>query len=174
MLRPRGPAGFTLIEMVTVLLILASATALALPAFLRLAKEDDLTAAARTVQRLMRVARDSAIHGGVAVTVVIDSVTGYVWLDRAPPLGDDLMSDLPLANRSADLPSAFAARDSSVESFGTILPLPASVQLTVPSARARFTFAPDGQAFAEHVELRSTLGVRTIHIEPWTGDVVVR
>lgn len=136
--------------------ILALGTALAVPAFLSLVQDDDLTRATRAVESLFRIARDSAIAGGRPVTVVIDSVTGSVWLDvvRRPGEGLEGVDEGPLDVASLDLPGA--------------------VRFEVPAARTRFTFAPSGQAFGEHVLLASPLGRRVVTLDRWTGDVVVR
>jgi len=84
---PRRRRGFTLVELVLVFAILAAGTAVAVPAFLGLVRQDDLTRATSTVRDLFRVARDSAIAGGTPVAVVVASVSGLVWLDTPPPVG---------------------------------------------------------------------------------------
>lgn len=147
--------GFTLVEMVMALGILAVGTALAVPAFLRLTQEDDLTRATRSVESLFRIARDSAIAGGRPVTVVVDSVSGFVWLDVPRRTGETLDS---AEVRPLDVAS---------------LELPGTVSIEVPAARTRFTFAASGQAFGEYVLLTSPLGSRTMTLDRWTGDVVV-
>jgi prepilin-type N-terminal cleavage/methylation domain-containing protein len=183
--RPASPPrGFTLIELVAAFGILAMATAVAVPAFLRLIQDDDLTAATRRVETLFRLARDSAIAGGAPVTVVIDSVSGLVWLDVPPALGEreweasaagTAWGPQPARARSLSALLRPTGRlDDGTLGAGTSLELPGTVTLQVPAARTRFTFSASGQAFGEHVLLTSALGSRTLTLHRWTGDVVVR
>lgn len=148
--------GFTLVEMVMAFGILALGTALAVPAFMRMVQEDDLTRATRSVESLFRIARDSAIAAGRPVTVVVDSVSGLVWLDVPRRPGEELEGAL---TRPLDVAS---------------LELPGTVRMEVPAARTRFTFAASGQAFGEHILLSSPLGSRLVTLDRWTGDVLLR
>lgn len=158
--RRRGRWGFTLLEMVVAFGILALGTALAVPAFLRLVQDDDLTRATRSVETLFRLARDSAISGARPVSVVVDSVTGLVWLD------------VPL--RPGEQGGMGPVRPPNGVPDRASLELPGTVEMDVPAARTRFTFAPSGQAFGEPMLLTSPLGSRVITLDRWTGDVVVR
>ena len=157
--------GFSLVEMIVVMGILALAAAVAAPAFRDWVREDDLTVAKRRVEALFRLARDSAIRGGTPVTVVIDSVTSLVWLD-APRLG--IEDSVDGGKHSSDPPGPAAVAG------GASLELPGTVRLELSAARARFTFAPGGAAFADSLVLRTPLAKRLVTLDPWTGDVVVR
>jgi Tfp pilus assembly protein FimT len=162
-----------------VLLILAFASALAVPAFRKFVEEDDMTKATRRIEALFRVARDSAVRSGWPVTVVIDSVSSKVWLDVAQPVSLDSAYAEPgvhAANRSVTmgssrLRSGVAAADHVVE--GEDLGLPESVSLEVTRARARFEFAPSGASFPDTLLLSWTMGQRMITVHRWTGDILV-
>ncbi len=174
-------AGITLLELVAALLIISLAVAVAVPAFLGLGRTDDLTAATRRVETLFRLARDSAISSGVPVTVVIDSVTGLVWVDT--PLRIQLGSQGP-AQAPASLfddqdPAgnlALLGGAAALEALkpGQPLGLPRGIEMELPRARSRFTFEPTGAALADTLLLTGAFGVRAITIDPWTGDVRVR
>ncbi len=173
--------GFTLIEMIVVLGILALMAAVAVPAFRRLVEEDDLTQATGRVQALFQLARDSAIHGGQPVTVLIDSVSSNVWLNAKLPVSlTD--STATTAHGSMGVGRGFSLSASSMRmksagdtaDAGSSLDLPVSVRLELSAARARFTFAPTGAAFADSLVLKGAAGTRLITLDPWTGDVVVR
>jgi prepilin-type N-terminal cleavage/methylation domain-containing protein len=168
----RNRAGFTLFEMIAVLIILSVATAVAVPAFRSLVETDDLNAATARVEALFRLARDSAIRGGLPVTVVIDSVSGSVWLDAPvpPPLDDTLTVEQRRRNaRTIGRYGSFVQADSAAET----LELPRSVTLQLTRARASFTFAPSGAAFADSLLLRTSQGTRLLTVDRWTGDVLV-
>lgn len=182
--RASTPAGFTAIELVVVLLIASVATALAVPAFRAWFAEDDMTVATRRIEALFRVARDSALRSGNPVTVVIDSASGFVWLD-APIPDEDTLDDAEGAGAAglfgwsredrsmagSSIRPAAAGESSGAESIGESLALPSTVRLELTRARARFTIAPGGHAFADTLRLRTTLEERWITLDPWTADV---
>ncbi len=151
--------GFTLVEVSVVLIILALMGALALPAFRAWVEEDDLSAATRQVEALFKIARDSAIRSAAPVTVWLDSASGSVWLVAARDTTE------------ADSVTS-AQRIGPSRTPGEPLQLPASVQLELTKARARFRFAPSGAVFADSLTLRTAEGTRLITLHPWTGDVV--
>jgi prepilin-type N-terminal cleavage/methylation domain-containing protein len=155
--RPGNRSGFTLIEVVVVLLVLSATVALTLPAFLEPPADDDMTVATRRVESLFRLARDSAARGGRRVSVVIDSATSRVWLDVPGVFAPD-------TNRTTTL-------RGSAGPAGEDLELPRGVRLQLSTTRATFTFAPSGAAFADSLRLVTSLGSRVITIHPWTGDV---
>lgn len=150
MFRQRARRGFTLIEIIVVLLILSVATVVTLPALLREPVEDEMTVALRTMDSLFRLARDSAARTNAPVTVVLDSATGTAWL----------LSDLE-------------ARQGAVPDGGAVLPLPAAVRLEIARSRARFRLLPTGASYADSLVLRSALTVHTLTLDPWTGHVVL-
>lgn len=168
--------GFTLVEVGVVLVILALAASVAVPAFRRLVEEDELTTAVRRVEMLFKLARDSAIASGMPITVMIDSVTGHVWIDspRAESPSDALLAADPVDPFApAFRMSAIPRREEAVDT-GQSLELPPSVRLELTRARARFTFTPGGGAFADSLLLTTNLGAVLVTADPWTGDAVVR
>jgi len=153
--RPGNRRGFTLIEMVMVLLVLSAMAAVTVPSLLEAPRDDDMTTATRRIEALFRLARDSAARGGQRINVVIDSAKSRVWLDAPDTF-------VPVADR---LTAAEGGED---------LGLPSGVKLELTETRATFSFAPSGAAFADSLLLVSSLGSRVITIQPWTGDVLVR
>lgn len=160
--RQSNRSGFTIIELIVVMVILAVMTSLAVPAFRSWVEEDDLTTATRRVESLFRLARDSAVRSGTPLSVWIDSVSARVWL---VPVTLDSASSAPRVTR-AGVPS-----ESGLDT-GEALGLPASIQLRLSRARASFRFAPSGAVFADTLTLASKGVSRQITLNPWTGDVV--
>lgn len=140
-------AGFTLVEMVVVLLILAVATAVTIPAVRGPPVDDDFTLALRQVDDMFRFARDSAARAGTPLTVAIDSATGNVWL-----LAD------------GDLTSSMTDAEP--------LDLPAGVSIELTKSRARFRFLPSGAAFSDSITVRTNGESRLISVDPWTGHAI--
>ncbi len=178
--RTGGLAGITLLELVMALTIIALAVGVAVPAFLGLARRDDLTMATQRVQTLFRLARDSAISSGLAVTVVIDSVSELVWIDTPTRirLGSIDVPEAPVSlfDDSTDpIDLALLGGQEILEALvpGEPLGLPEGVRMELPRARARFTFEPTGAALADTLLLTGSFGVRAVTIDAWTGDVRV-
>jgi prepilin-type N-terminal cleavage/methylation domain-containing protein len=171
----RSRPAFTLVELLVVFTILALATAIAVPAFRSLLKQDDMTAATQRIEALFQLARDSAIRGGEPVTVVMDSVTGEIWLE-VPSVSDPFAEPGSEATpaRAAPRVSSSARMFAETMAPGESLALPAAVRIGLGRARARFTFAPTGAAFADTLVLQSSLEARHVTLNRWTGDVVVR
>jgi type II secretory pathway pseudopilin PulG len=177
-MRPR--AGITLLELVMALTIISLAVAVAVPAFLSLGRRDELTQATQRVQTLFRLARDSAISSGLAVTVVIDSVSELVWIDtpKRINLGSQESPETPASlfdevADGADL--ALLGGDGALEALvpGEPIGLPEGVRMELPRARTRFTFEPTGAALADTLLLTGPFGTRVVTIDAWTGDVRV-
>jgi type II secretion system protein H len=170
MMRAAGRAGFTLVEIIVVLVIIAVATAFTLPAFLEPRPEDDMTAAARRIDTLFRVARDSAVRGGVPIAVAIDSATGAVWLvpERVATAAERSATSSRLTQPTTALRSL--RRDAA--DVGASLELPPSVRLELSAARAGFLFTPGGAAFGDTLVLRTATRTLTITLDPWTGHAI--
>lgn len=142
--------GFTLVELIVVLTILAVTTGLAIPAFRRWVEEDDLTVATRRIEALFRMARDSAIRSGSTVTLVLDSATAHAWL----------------------IPSAGDGSEVEPIQGGDAVDLPQSVTLRLSKTRARFRFTAGGAVFGDSLWLTTPYESRVITLDPWTGDVI--
>nr|ALS89977.1 type II transport protein GspH [uncultured bacterium] len=159
----RARAGFTLVEVFVVLIILGVMAAVAAPAFRTPPEEDDLTFATHQIEGLLKLARDSAVRGSTTVTLVIDSATTRAWL--VGPFNENASeSDAQAEIHASDLLAGLQLGDPIV--------LPPGVRVQLTKTRARFSFGPAGAAFADSLELRSVLGNRLITINPWTGDVI--
>ena len=155
-------SGFTIIELIVVMVILAVMTSLAVPAFRSWVDEDDLTVATRRIDTLFRLARDSAVRSGTPMTVWIDSASARVWL--VPVILDSAATAPPVTRAGRSEVTALGA--------GEDIGFPASIHLQLSRARASFRFAPSGAVFADTLVLATAAASRRITLNPWTGDVV--
>jgi prepilin-type N-terminal cleavage/methylation domain-containing protein len=165
--RSPRPTGFTLMEVLVVLIILTLIAGATVPAIMGERRpDDDLTTAARQVEQLFRLARDSAIRSGGAVTVMMDSATSLVWMltEAAPPTAESDETEGPTALPGLGAPT----------SAGTALELPPSVRVLLGTTRARFTFLPTGATLADSLVLSHMGASLVLTLDPWTGDVVAR
>jgi general secretion pathway protein H len=143
--RARGSSGgFTLLEVVVVLVVLAVAGALAVPSFRPPPAETALDEGAGRVAALFRMARTEAVRQGVAVQVVLDSASARAWVD---------------------------VRDSAEAES---LELPAGVTLHLPEARVLYRFDPGGGTNGGGVVVRGPGGgERFVHLDRWSGHVSI-
>lgn len=168
--------GFTLIELMATMLIIALATALAVPAFREYFRQDDLTEATDRMKALFQLARDSAVRSGLPVTVVIDSISGLVWLDAPVPPAIDQEVALPQSTAPRRMTTPGFATPSTLRGDvfvpGESLELPQTVQMELTRARALFAFQPTGRVFADTVYLRASMRTVLITADRWTGDLL--
>jgi type II secretory pathway pseudopilin PulG len=144
--------GFTLIEIVVTLFILATVVATTIPAFLSDRERSDLDFATERIEALLYLARDSALHSASPVALVLDSVSGLVWLTTSESGGGS---------------------EALLTDSGASLDLPMGIRLETTSARARFLFQPSGAAFPDTLTLRGSTESRSVTVNPWTGHAVV-
>lgn len=137
-------AGFTLLEIVIVLILMGITGAVVLPALLRAATPNSADTMAAPLVQLLQSAQRAATARDVAVTVTLDPVTAAY---RAEADGAD---------------SALAAG---------VLPLAATVRLTADSVRARFLFWPDGSAYGDSLMVRNGATTVVVRVDPWNGAV---
>jgi len=149
---PRRATGFTLVELIVTLLIISVAAIVSVPAFLGDRKASDLDRATERLEALLYLARDSALVSASPMALVLDSVSGLVWLTSAKGGGSE---------------AALLLRD------GTSLDLPTGIRMQMSSARARFLFQPSGAAFADTLFLHSAAEKRAVTVNPWTGHAIV-
>ena len=140
----RSDTGFTLVELIAVLLVIGLVTALATPAFHRALPGHALAADAQAASAALRAARGAAIRRGQAVAVTYDPAGGRYWIDRRSPVALSAGTRLTLVTARA------AAPDTAV---------------------GRIRFYPDGSATGGRVRLQAGQAVHTLHVDWLTGDV---
>jgi prepilin-type N-terminal cleavage/methylation domain-containing protein len=135
--------GFTLVEIVVVLVVIGLVLGVATPAFVQLAAtEPD---GATTVRQLLDGARRTALEDGSTVEVAIDPASSRVWLwadGAAPPL------------------------DSTF-----VLRLPPGTTLAATRPRIRYRFHPDGSGWGDTLVVRDGAASARLVIEPLAGAV---
>jgi type II secretion system protein H len=146
-MRRRAPvrAGFTLVEMLIVIVILAIVSAVTIPA-LRSNPDDELTTSANALTTLMQRSRQTAVERGETVALVVDAEHTRYWAMIVSPGNAD-----------------------SLVSYGPI-ELSSGATLTADESRSRYVFAPSGGASGGPIVVKMDSRAAVITLNQWTGD----
>ncbi len=142
----RSADGFTLVEVLTVVVVIGIAAAVAVPA-LRPPREQSAGAAAEALRRVYAEARGEAAARGVPVVVVLETAT--------------------------DSFAVFAEREAGVRELirAGQLPLPPDGSvLGGREGRAHARFTPLGRARADRVTLVDGDDRLEVRVDAWTGE----
>jgi type II secretion system protein H len=146
---PRARPGFTLVEMMVVIAILAVMAAVSVPAIRDLRASDPLDQATSVAVTLLSRARQTAVERASLVRVVVDPAGRQYWV-RAMRTGsapDSVMADT--------------------------LALPPDVTLDATTPRLTITFTQTGEARGDALVLRWQGHTAAIAADQWTGDAHV-
>jgi general secretion pathway protein H len=143
----RGAAGFTLFELLIVLVILGLTVAVAVPLFARALPGLELTSSARTVAATLREARSLAIANNREVAVAVD-------IDR----------------RSIDL----AGLRTEFLDEGISLRLFTAAEELIDRGAGRIRFYPDGTSTGGRVRLIGAGRLYDVDIDWITGAVAIK
>lgn len=137
--------GFTLIEVVVVITLLAIVAAVTVPALGRLEPADDRDRAVRDLMRLLRSARATALDRGSATTLLLDPGRQAWWLD---------------------LDSA----GTTIRVIEGSLSFPEGVKVSGDQPRLAFRFYANGRSMADSFFVSSRAGGARIRVDPWNGE----
>ena len=137
--------GFTLVEMVVVLVILGVTAAAVVPALTRLTPEDGTLPTAHRVERVLTFARAMALERATAVEVIVSPQDARIWL-----------------------------RTDSATIDSGVIDLDSGVTLSSSAVRPRVRFAPTGSAVADSLIVLGPPSPVPISVNAWTGEVHAR
>ena len=140
--------GFTLIEMIVVLIVIAVTAGLIAPAMMRMSGVSTDDSESAPLAALLRSARRQALEGGSVVTVIIDPKEARYRADTTGPRGAGLLGEGELAFEPG-------------------------VSLESDSLRVRFTFRPDGSVFGDTLMVHGSMGSSRVSVDRWTGAIRV-
>ena len=168
----RKDRGFTLMEVIVTLVVLAIAAAAAIPAFLGATRVGEMDRAVGAFEAVFRLARDSAVLTARPVLVTVDSATGAVWMETARATALDGSA----ATAGDGIGGSFrrmGIASASAPGRRLDLELPGGVEVITTGARAAFRFAPTGAVDADTFGLRDATGrVRPLVLDRWSGHVL--
>jgi len=139
-------SGFTLLELVVVLLLISVAIGVTVPALSRLRGDDGAAEVAQEVARLFSRARMAAADRGVAVRVALEAPSG----------------------RYTVVMGGFG-EDSVAQVASGMLPVPHGMALDIARPIAVFTFHPLGLAEGDTVRIVGADGEVRVVLDPWSG-----
>ncbi|MGH7544670.1 MAG: GspH/FimT family pseudopilin [Gemmatimonadota bacterium] len=137
--------GFTLVEVLVVLVILGIAAAVVVPALPRMAEEDPLARSAEEVTNLLRRSRRTALERGAPVALTVDADANRYWVEIYEHGEWRRLVEDEVA-------------------------LSADASLTAEAGRAHFVFRPDGRAQGDPLGVRYGARGTQIALDPWLGD----
>lgn len=134
MIKIKGSKGFTLIELMITLSVVAILAAIAAPSFSQMLRDHRLTTRANDFLAELQLAKSESIRRGVQVTMLSSSGTDEVWDD-----GWVVFTDWDGDESRAD-PDANADNDCEVEDLDCFLRVQDSINTTM-TIRSGGTFA---------------------------------
>ena len=140
--------GFTLVEMVVVMIIAAVAVGVTAPALMRMAGVRGDEGDATPLAALLRAARREAVEGGVVASLYLDPETRNFRIDTAGPAGAGVLTE-------------------------SLLEMDPGVTLANDSLRVRFIFRPDGSVFGDTLMVHGQWGSSRVSVDRWTGAIRV-
>jgi prepilin-type N-terminal cleavage/methylation domain-containing protein len=144
----RGRTGFTLLEMVLVLLIMGIVFAMVIPSIGTLGRDPEEGQSWKQLADLLRSSRVLALENGVTVKLVLDPVTGNYRVDSTGARGAGLVEEGQL--------------DVGL-----------NMTIIADSTRAKFSFRPDGSAFSDSLIMRASGYATKVSVDPFTGEVKI-
>lgn len=137
--------GFSLVELVVVLVLLGITAALSAPALTSALDRDESHASVREVRTLLEDSRSLALERGARVDLVIDAENARYWV---------------------------MAGDDSATTGG--IALDSGVRLQSRRARAHFMWDARAASWIDTLRVTTGAGRTMLTVDPWSGAVIIR
>jgi len=132
--------GFTLAEMLIVIVILGITAAAVVPAIARTVTVDEVTQVTRRIELILNAARTRALEQATSIAVTLAPESGRYWV----------------RDRDRVLDSGTIALDPGVTLWST-------------AVRPNVLFSSLGSAQGDSIFVRGPTGAAAIRLDPWTG-----
>lgn len=171
--------GFTLIEMIVLIVIMAVLSSLAVPTYNRFKARMEFEAAVQQVVGLFAYARNAAIQNDTDCTLYFDAQSGaFLVTVEQPPMLNDLPTALADAGEAAQtLPeprTVLLGEAIQVGNFAVQSSDDPTGTVDQTGAASTITFRPDGTSDAAQFTIASAEGFATrLQLIPTTGLLVV-
>ena len=154
------PKGFTLIEILLVIVLLMIVTAMAIPSFTQSFAQLQLRDATNDIAYLMRYAQSRAIYTHRPLQLRFDELFTHYWLEQAvSPDNEELEEEIPANYQPVS------------GRLGRVSRVPEG--LTLNTANPSITFAPDGRIDKTQIHVCRTNQCLIISTQNQSGAVVV-
>jgi prepilin-type N-terminal cleavage/methylation domain-containing protein len=172
--------GFSLIEIIVVLLIVSFATALVMPSFFKSISGLEQRTSINKLATMLRYARSKAVTTKQAYQVHLDLNTYSYWLAPLETRNAETEEDANSKNNSSkerekvtevEVPSATSTLDGALKMEKVVL----GPKKEITSGKTAIIFYPRGDSSGGEIVLKDTFNtLHTVVVDPFTGRVKLK
>jgi prepilin-type N-terminal cleavage/methylation domain-containing protein len=158
---------FTLVEVLVVVGILAMVLAMGMPAFVQVLRKEPLRKAASDVMEGCTQARARAILGGKTTELVIEGVSGRIYVTDSGSAGDSTSGEEAAGEREqpAQMAGVSSKLQEQLDPDVAITLLYVNLKNRMDAEEARVKFFPNGTSDDFTIVLESSAGTRKVSLD---------